>query len=82
MPGTSTLRRHTIHQPARSGIVGPLGRACFQHRRLTVIAWILGVACLITLWIEVGAAADNDFTGATPGRPANQHFTSSPATRS
>jgi RND superfamily putative drug exporter len=75
MPGSSTLRRPTIHQPARSGIVGPLGRACFRHRRLTVIAWIVGVACLITLWTRLGAPAQNDFTGSDPGQTLlNQHF--------
>ena len=42
MPGSSTLRRPVTHHPTRSGIVGPLGRACFRHRRLTVIAWIVG----------------------------------------
>ncbi len=75
MPGSSTLRRRTIHPPARSGIVGPLGRACFRHRRLTVIAWIVGVACLITLWTRFGAPAQNDFTGSDPGQTLlNQHF--------
>ena len=75
MPGSSTLRRRTIHHPARSGIVGPLGRACFRHRRLTVIAWIVGVACLITLWTRFGAPAQNDFTGSDPGQTLlNQHF--------
>ena len=38
MPGPSTLHRPTVHQPTRSGIIGPLGRACFRHRRLTVVA--------------------------------------------
>ena len=75
MPGPSTLHRHTIHQPARPGIIGPLGRACFRHRRLTVIAWIIGVACLITLWTRFGAPAENNFTGSDPGQSVlNQHF--------
>ena len=75
MPGPSTLHRRTTHQPARSGIVGPLGRACFRHRRLTVIAWIVGVACLITLWTRFGAPAQNNFAGSDPGQTLlNQHF--------
>ena len=75
MPGPSTIHRRTTHQPARSGIVGPLGRACFRHRRLTVIAWIIGVACLITLWTRFGAPAQNDFTGSDPGQTLlNEHF--------
>jgi uncharacterized membrane protein YdfJ with MMPL/SSD domain len=75
MPGPSPLRPRTIHQPARPGIIGPLGRTCFRHRRLTVIAWILGVACLITLWTRFGAPAQNNFTGSDPGQTLlNQHF--------
>ena len=75
MPGPSTLRHRTTHQPARSGIIGPLGRACFRHRRLTVIAWIFGVACLITLWTMFGAPAQNNFAGSDPGQTLlNQHF--------
>jgi uncharacterized membrane protein YdfJ with MMPL/SSD domain len=75
MPGPSTLHRHTSHQPARPGIIGPLGRTCFRHRRLTVVAWIVGVACLITLWTRFGAPAQNNFTGSDPGQSVlNQHF--------
>ena len=59
----------------RTGIVGSLGRACFRHRRLTVIAWIVGVACLITLWTRFGAPAQDNFTGSDPGQTLlNQHF--------
>jgi uncharacterized membrane protein YdfJ with MMPL/SSD domain len=55
--------------------VGSLGRACFRHRRLTVIAWIVGVACLITLWTRFGAPAQDNFTGSDPGQTLlNQHF--------
>jgi uncharacterized membrane protein YdfJ with MMPL/SSD domain len=75
MPGSSTLRQPATHHPARSGIVGPLGRACFRHRRLTVLAWIIGVACLITLWTRFGAPAQDNFTGNDPGQTLlNQHF--------
>ena len=75
MPGPSTLHRPITHQPARPGIIGPLGRACFRHRRLTVFAWLIGVACLITLWTMFGAPAQNNFTGSDPGQTLlNQHF--------
>jgi RND superfamily putative drug exporter len=60
---------------ASSGILGSLGRACYRHRWLTLAAWIAGVACLIVLWMQVGAAADNNFTGNDPGQSIlNQHF--------
>ena len=75
MPGSSTLRRPAPHPPAGRGIIGPLGRACFRHRRLTVLTWIIGVACLITLWTRFGAPAQNNFTGSDPGQTLlNQHF--------
>ena len=70
MPGSAPLD-HRV----RPGIVGSLGRACFRHRRLTVIAWIVGVACLITLWTRFGAPAQDNFTGSDPGQTLlNQHF--------
>ena len=75
MPGSSTLRRPAPHPRAARGIIGPLGRACFRHRRLTLITWIIGVACLITLWTRFGAPAQNNFTGSDPGQTLlNQHF--------
>src|SRR5216683_5377368 len=59
----------------RDGVLGGIGRACYRHRRLTLLSWILGVACLITLWTRFGAAADNTFTGSDPGQTLlNQHF--------
>jgi uncharacterized membrane protein YdfJ with MMPL/SSD domain len=61
--------------PRRAGVLGGIGRACYRHRRLTLLSWILGVVCLITLWTRFGAAADNNFTGADPGQTVlNQHF--------
>ena len=69
MPGSSTLRR------SRPAILGPLGRACFRHRRLTLLTWIVGVACLITLWTRFGAPAQDNFAGSDPGQTLlNQHF--------
>jgi len=58
-----------------SGMLGGLGAACYRHRWLTVVIWIAGVACLITLWLQFGAAADNSFTGSDPGQALlNEHF--------
>jgi uncharacterized membrane protein YdfJ with MMPL/SSD domain len=56
-------------------LLGRLGRACYRHRKTTVVAWIAGVAVLITLWLRFGAPADNSFTGSDPGQTLlNQHF--------
>jgi hypothetical protein len=42
---------------------------------VTVLAWVVGVAGLITLWVQFGAAAQNNFTGSDPGQTLlNQHF--------
>jgi uncharacterized membrane protein YdfJ with MMPL/SSD domain len=55
--------------------MGRLGAACYRHRWLTVVVWIAGVACLITLWMRFGAAADDSFTGSDPGQALlNEHF--------
>jgi RND superfamily putative drug exporter len=57
------------------GILGSLGRACYRHRWLTLAAWIAGVACLIVLWMQFGAPANNNFAGNDPGQSIlNQHF--------
>jgi uncharacterized membrane protein YdfJ with MMPL/SSD domain len=59
----------------RDGLLGGLGRACYRHRKTTLLAWVVGVAVLITLWMRFGAAADNSFSGADPGQTLlNQHF--------
>jgi uncharacterized membrane protein YdfJ with MMPL/SSD domain len=56
------------------GILGGLGRACYRHRWITLLAWIGGLACLVALWVNFGAAADNTFT-SDPGQTLlNQHF--------
>ena len=61
--------------PRRDGALGGIGRACYRHRWLTLLSWILGVACLITLWTRFGAPAQNNFTGSDPGQTLlNQHF--------
>ena len=60
---------------ASPGILGSLGRGCYRHRWLTLAAWIAGVACLIVLWMQFGAAANNNFAGNDPGQSIlNQHF--------
>src|SRR5215471_1842479 len=57
------------------GPLGGLGRACYRHRKMTLLAWVAGVAVLITLWMRFGAAADNSFSGSDPGQTLlNQHF--------
>ena len=76
MSGSSTPQPPSTRQHrARPAILGPLGRACFRHRRLTLITWIIGVACLITLWTRFGAPAQDSFAGSDPGQTLlNQHF--------
>ena len=70
--------RGTTASPTRRpgpGLLGTLGGSCFRHRWLTLIAWLVGVACLITLWTRFGAPAQNNFTGNDPGQTLlNQHF--------
>src|SRR6185437_13009499 len=57
------------------GWLGGLGRACYRHRKLTLLTWVAGVAILITAWMRYGAAADNTFTSSDPGQTLlNQHF--------
>jgi uncharacterized membrane protein YdfJ with MMPL/SSD domain len=56
-------------------VLGKTGSACYRHRGVTVLAWVVGVACLVTLWMRFGAAAQNDFTGSDPGQTLlNEHF--------
>ena len=31
------------------GLLGGLGRACYRHRTTTLLAWVVGVAVLVTL---------------------------------
>ncbi len=57
------------------GMLGTLGRSCYRHRWLTLVGWLLGVACLITLWTQFGAPSQDNFTGSDPGQTLlNQHF--------
>jgi RND superfamily putative drug exporter len=60
---------------AKSGFLGGIGRGCYRHRWVTVAVWLAGTACLITLWLQFGAAANNNFTGSDPGQTLlNEHF--------
>jgi uncharacterized membrane protein YdfJ with MMPL/SSD domain len=76
MPGSSTaLRPGGTPGTLRPGVLGTLGRACYRHRWLTLVTWLVGVACLIILWTGFGAPAQNNFTGNDPGQTLlNQHF--------
>jgi len=61
--------------PGRPGPIGGLGRACYRHRWLTLLAWLAGVACLITLWTAFGAPAQDNYSGSDPGQALlDQHF--------
>jgi len=58
-----------------NGLLGGVGRACYRHRTTTLLAWVVGVAVLVTLWLRFGAAADNTFTNSDPGQTVlDQHF--------
>jgi RND superfamily putative drug exporter len=57
------------------GPVGLLGRACYRHRWATLIVWLAGVACLLTLWTRFGAPAQDNFGGSDPGQALlDKHF--------
>src|SRR5271165_6615981 len=66
---------HSPDAGQRTSLLGGLGRACYRHRWITLFTWIIGVACLITLWQQFGAAALNTFSSSDPGQTVlNQHF--------
>ncbi|MER6567940.1 MMPL family transporter [Streptomyces sp. NPDC001093] len=55
--------------------LGIVGRACFRHRWITLMAWIAALACLVTLWQLYGAGSDNDFNTSDPGQTLlDRHF--------
>jgi RND superfamily putative drug exporter len=61
--------------PGRSSLLGRAGLGCYRRRWLTLIVWIAGLACLITLWTRFGAGYDNSFSGSDPGQAVlNAHF--------
>ena len=60
------------HHPS---LLGRVGRTCYRHRWLTTVTWLVGLACLITLWTRFGAPADDNFGTADPGQALlNHHF--------
>jgi uncharacterized membrane protein YdfJ with MMPL/SSD domain len=75
----SVTRRPAGPRPAgpQPGLLGRLGRGSYRHRWLTLIVWIAGTACLITLWTRFGAGYDNSFGGSDPGQAVlDAHFPS------
>src|SRR5260370_318028 len=64
---------HALRTGQRAGPLGGLGRACYRHRWITLFTWLAGVACLIALWLQLGAAAQNTFNGSDPGQTVLNH---------
>jgi len=67
---TGTLERNTsddlsevIPVPPRPERLARLARLCYRRRRLTVLAWLLGTAALLTLGFGFAAKPLNDFSG-------------------
>jgi uncharacterized membrane protein YdfJ with MMPL/SSD domain len=69
---------HTAAPPPgrpRAGLLAALGLACYRHRWATITAWLAGLACLVTLWVQFGAPSATNFGTADPGQTLlNQHF--------
>ena len=66
---------HSSGRANRLGLLGWIGRACFRHRFITVAAWMVGVASLIVLWTQFGAAASTSYGTSDPGQAIlNKHF--------
>jgi uncharacterized membrane protein YdfJ with MMPL/SSD domain len=73
--GMNTMSYSTAGAGPGTGPLGRIGRACYRHRWITLLAWIVGVACLITLWVGFGAPSDDNFGGSDPGQALlNAHF--------
>ena len=73
--GEPPCRTQQAPPTAGPGPIGLLGRACYRHRWVTLIVWLAGVACLITLWTRFGAPAQDNFSGSDPGQSLlNKHF--------
>ena len=72
---SSRAARASQRSSQGAGLLGGLGRACYRHRWITLFTWIIGVACLIALWLQFGAAALNTFDSSDPGQAVlNQYF--------
>src|SRR6185437_8516014 len=75
MSHSQTLQRAAGTAASRVGVLGRIGQVCYRHRLLTVFAWMILVAVLITLWLNFGAAADDSFGGTDPGQAVlNAHL--------
>jgi uncharacterized membrane protein YdfJ with MMPL/SSD domain len=77
MPHASVprLTRQGRQAAPRAGLLGGLGRGCYTRRWLTLLVWIAGLACMITLWTRFGAAADDSYGSSDPGQALlNAHF--------
>jgi uncharacterized membrane protein YdfJ with MMPL/SSD domain len=72
------IMSHTVTPPpgrARRGPLAAVGLACYRHRWATIVAWLAGLACLVTLWVQFGAPSATNFGTADPGQTLlNQHF--------
>ncbi len=61
--------------PTPPGLLGRIARACYRHRWLTLAGWAAVAACLIVMWTQFGAPADNSLAPTDAGtRLINQHF--------
>ena len=61
--------------PTSPGLLGRIARACHRHRWLTLAGWAAAAACLIVMWTQFGAPADNNLTTTDAGtKLINQHF--------
>jgi uncharacterized membrane protein YdfJ with MMPL/SSD domain len=67
-PGLTGGLASRARDGARPGLTGAVGRACYRHRWLTLIAWLACLVVLVFGWMRFGAAADNSFTGTDPGQ--------------
>ena len=62
-------------RPITPGLLGRIPRACHRHRWLTLAGWMAVLGCLIVLWMQFGAQADNNLAPTDAGtRLINQHF--------
>jgi uncharacterized membrane protein YdfJ with MMPL/SSD domain len=76
MSRQSPARGAAAHDRAPNpGLLGRAGRGCHRHRWITLLTWVVGLACLVTLWIRFGAPAQDSFSGSDPGQTLlNEHF--------
>ena len=74
-PGAPGPAGATGSAGSAAGWLGGVGGACYRHRRATLLGWVLAVACLVTLWVRFGAAAQDTFAANDQGQTLlNQHF--------